>query len=369
MQQDTEDAGHAGAGGTQAHNAGVERTAGTARQTAQEGLKVAQVDAEDGRLSDAHEGRHGGGQCHGFDLLILALEGDGQGCTALGHVGGAGQRQPVCVAELGQLAEVNDRVHMVNAGHDGDGIQTAHDEGTDAEGQLDEGLHAVDDAVLNGGEDGADDGQRQIAGDENGNQRGDKQVKHGRHDLVQPLFNLRHDPDCNDDRDDVALVAHQWDGVQPAEHRLIGLHALGRDGPGVLQVGVDHDHADDRAQVRVAAEDFRGRIGNQDGQESVGGVGENLCKDVDRAGGIDAEEAVVDHEVQRFHDAHEEARRHDGRDDGHKDVTQGLDGPLVPRRFGGRSLLDFLFRCAGDVRQRGELVVDFVHGAGAEDDL
>ena len=36
---------------------------------------------------------------------------------------------------------------------------------------------------------------------------------------------------------------------------------------------------------------------------------------------------------------------------------------------GGRSLLDFLFRCAGDVRQRGELVVDFVHGAGAEDDL
>ena len=258
---------------------------------------------------------------------------------------------------------------MVNAGHDGDGIQTAHDEGTDAEGQLDEGLHAVDDAVLNGGEDGADDGQRQIAGDENGNQRGDKQVKHGRHDLVQPLFNLRHDPDCNDDRDDVALVAHQRDGVQPAEHRLIGLHALGRDGPGVLQVGVDHDHADDRAQVRVAAEDFRGRIGNQDGQESVGGVGKNLRKDVDRAGGIDVEEAVVDHEVQRFHDAHEEARRHDGRDDGHKDVTQGLDGPLVPRRFGSGSLFDFLLAGTGDSGQGGELVIHLVHNTGAEDDL
>ena len=84
-------------------------------------------------------------------------------------------------------------------------------------------------------------------------------------DLVQPLFDLGHEPDSDDDRDDVALIAHQRDGIQPAEHRLVGLHALGRNGPGVLQVGVDHDHADDHAQERVAAEDFRGGEGNEDG--------------------------------------------------------------------------------------------------------
>ena len=148
VQQDAEDAGHAGAGGPQAHDAGVQRAAGTARQTAEERLEVTQVDAEDGRLGDAHAGGHGGGQRHRLDLLILALEGDGQRRTALRHIGGACQRQPVGVAELGQLAEVDDGVHVVDTGHNGDGIQTAHDEGTDAERQLDQGLNAVDDAVL-----------------------------------------------------------------------------------------------------------------------------------------------------------------------------------------------------------------------------
>ena len=54
---------------------------------------------------------------------------------------------------------------------------------------------------------------------------------------MQPLFDLGHEPDSDDDRDDVALIAHQRDGIQPAEHRLVGLHALGRNSPGVLQVG------------------------------------------------------------------------------------------------------------------------------------
>ena len=186
---------------------------------------------------------------------------------------------------------------------------------------------------------------------------------------MQPLFNLAHEPHGDDDRDDVALIAHQRDGIQPAEHRLVGLHALGRNGPGVLQVGVDHDHADDRAQERVAAEDFRGGEGNEDGQESVRRVGEQLGEHVEGAGSIDVDEAVVDHEVQRFHDAHQEAGGHDGGDDGHEDVAQCLDGLLVPRGFGCGCLLDFLFGSSADAGQSGELIVDFVYRAGAEDDL
>ena len=61
---------------------------------------------------------------------------------------------------------------MVDTGHNGDGVQTAHDEGTDAERQLDQGLNAVDDAVLQRGEDWADDSEGEITGNENGDQRG-----------------------------------------------------------------------------------------------------------------------------------------------------------------------------------------------------
>ena len=166
----------------------------------------------------------------------------------------------------------------------------------------------------------------------------------------------------------MALIAHQRHRVQAAEHRLHHVDAV-RDGPGVLQVGVDHDHTDDCAQIRVAAEHLGRRVGDEDGQEGVGRVGEQLCKDIHRAGGVDVQEAVVHHEVQRFHDAHEEAGRHDGRDDGHEDVAQGLDGPLIPRCLGGSGLLHVLFGAALDAGQLDELVVDLVHRAGAEDDL
>ena len=257
---------------------------------------------------------------------------------------------------------------MMDAGHDGDCIQTAHDEGADAEGQGDEGLHAGDDAVFQLGEDGADGGQGQVTGDEDGDQRGNEQVKHGGHDLVQTLFDLAHEPHGDDDRDDVTLIAHQRDRVQTAEHRLHYVDTVGH-GPGVLQVGMDHDHADDRAQVRVAAEDLGGGVGNQDGQESISGVGEELGEHIHRASGVDVQEAVVDHEVQRFHDAHQEAGSHDGGNDGHEDVAQGLDSPLIPGSLGRRGLLDVLFAAALDAGQLDELVVDLVHGAGAENDL
>ena len=123
---------------------------------------------------------------------------------------------------------------------------------------------------------------------------------------MQTLFDLAHEPHGDDDRDDMALIAHQRHRVQAAEHRLHHVDAA-RDGPGVLQVGMDHDHANDRTQIRVAAEHLGRRVGDQDGQEGVGRVGEQLCKDIHRAGGINIEEAVVHHEVQCFHDAHEEA--------------------------------------------------------------
>ena len=55
---------------------------------------------------------------------------------------------------------------------------------------------------------------------------------------MKPLFQEAHEPHSDDDRDHVALVAHQRDFIEAEEHRLIGVHTLGGHRPGVLEIGV-----------------------------------------------------------------------------------------------------------------------------------
>ncbi len=188
--------------------------------------------------------------------------------------------------------------------------------------------------VFHGGEHRADDRERQITGDEHAHQRGDEQVKHRRYDLVQAFFQEAHHPHRNDNRNDVALIADQRHFIQAEEHFLPGLHALACNRPCVLQVGVQHNHADHRAEERVAAEHLGRGERDQDGQEGIRHVGEQLREHVNRAQGIQLDKPVVNHEVQRLHDAHQEAGRHDRRDDRHEDVAQRLDRALEPVALG-----------------------------------
>ena len=185
---------------------------------------------------------------------------------------------------------------------------------------------------------------------------------------MQPLFDLAHDPYGDDHRDHMPLVAHQRHLVQTAEHRLHHLHA-GGDGPGVLQVGVDHDHADDRPQERVAPKHLGGRKSDQNRQKHIGCVGKQLCKYKQRAGGVQLYKAVGCHEVQRFHQAHQKAGSHNGGDDGDKDVSQRLDAPPVPGGTCGSRLLDCLFAGVLHAGQLDKRIINFVYDAGAKDDL
>src|SRR5699024_647429 len=98
-------------------------------------------------------------------------------------------------------------------------------------------------------------------------QRGDKQIDHLGDNLVQPLFQSAHEPDRDDDGDDVALVSNQFDVIQAEPDRGCGDVFCRSHIPGVDQIGVDHDHADDRAQVDVAAEYLGGAGADEDGQK------------------------------------------------------------------------------------------------------
>jgi hypothetical protein len=218
--------------------------------------------------------------------------------------------------------------------------------------------------VFQPAEDRADHGEGHIAGHEHAHERGDEEVDHLGHDLVQLLFQHAHEPDRDDDGDDVALIADEIDVVE-AEPGGRGGDRLGRgDAPGVHEVGMDHDHADDRAEILVAAEDLGGAHGDQDGQEDEGRVAEQVDDGVGAAGG-DGGEGVG----QALEKAHEKAARHDGRDDGHEHVAQRLDGPLVPGGLAGGGLLDLLLGRGLDAGGLDEFVVDLVDGAGADDDL
>ena len=245
-EQQAEQTGHASAAGPQACQGGVHSACRPANGTANKGLEVAQIDAEDGGLSDAHEAGEGRGQSYGLGLAVFSLEGHRQGGCSLGHIGGGGQGEPVGYAVHGQLAHVDDRVHMVDASHHGGGVQAAHHETAQTQGQSEQGLNTADDAVFDGDKDGTDDGVSQIAGDEHADQGGDKQVKHSRDDFVQSLFDKAHHPYGDNNRNHMALIAHQVHLIQSKPHALGPKHAFCSYRPGILQVGMNHQHTDDR---------------------------------------------------------------------------------------------------------------------------
>lgn len=165
-QQDTEDTGNARAGSSKRGERADQGTATAADAAGDEGLKETQIHAEDGRLGNAHEGGQSRRKRQALNLGIASLKGNGERSATLGDVGGTGDGQPIGHAILGELAQVDGGVHLVDTGNDRGGIEQADDKGTDAEGQGQQGLDQTEDGVLGPHEDGADGNERHKHGHE-----------------------------------------------------------------------------------------------------------------------------------------------------------------------------------------------------------
>lgn len=88
--------------------------------------------------------------------MIAGFERHCERRAALRNVRRRGERQPIGQAELTELAEVDDGVHVVDTGHHRGRVQSAHDERTKAERDGDQPLDAVDDVGLDEGKHRAD---------------------------------------------------------------------------------------------------------------------------------------------------------------------------------------------------------------------
>lgn len=368
-QQDTEDTGNAGAGRSKRGERADQGTATAADAAGDEGLKETQVHAEDGRLGNAHKGGQSRRKRQALDLGIAGLKGNGKRGTTLGDIGSAGDGQPVGHAVLGELAQVDGGVHLVDTGNDRGSIEQADDKGTDAEGQGEQSLDQAEDGVLGPHEDGADGNEGHEHGHKHRDERGHKEVEHLGDNLVETLLQEGEDRTGDDDGNHMALIADPLKAVHAGDDGDHGLHALGGNRVGALQRRVNERTADDGAQIRVGAKDLSRGVADQDLQEAKGRARDQVGDLVDKVIGIERDKAVGAHKVEGAHDSQQQARGHDGGNNGDKDVAEYLNGAHKDVLLLRRGLLDLGLGGSLDAAKRNELVVDLIDGASAKDNL
>lgn len=206
-------------------------------------------------------------------------------------------------------------------------------------------------------------------GHEHRDERGHKEVEHLGNDLVQALLEESQNGAGDNDGDHVALIADPLKAVHAGDDGDHGLNALGSNRVGALQRGVDERTADDSTQVRVGAKGLGGGVADQDLQNAKGRSRDQVGDLIDKVIGVERDKAVGGHKVEGAHNAQQQARSHDGRDDGDKDVAEHLNGTHKDVLLLRRGLLDLGLGGSLDATERDELLVDLVDGAGAKNNL
>ena len=181
---------------------------------------------------------------------------------------------------------------------------------------------------------------------------------------MQPVLQLTHDPDCDDDRNYMTLISNLSDGKskQMPYRDISRIHRCYR--PCVDKVRVDHDHTDDCAQENISSEYSCRRYCDQDRQEGKCCV----CKQVKDP--IPVASCKCRHCLTKcLYQSHHKTRCYDCRKDRYKNISQCLDHPLEYRLFRCRCCLHFFFGRCGHSADLEEFIVYLIYCAGSDDEL
>ena len=167
----------------------------------------------------------------------------------------------------------------------------------------------------------------------------------------------------------MSLITNHINGIQPEPDFLCCMNTFCSYSPGILQIGVDHNHTNYCTQIRICAKYLRTAVSDQDRQECIRRITEKLCKCINRTACINVQESIVYHEVQCLHDAHQESAGYDRRNDRYENISKCLDQSLNRIRSGSCYFLQFFLTALADACDLDKFVINFIYHTGSQNDL
>ena len=190
--------------------------------------------------------------------------------------------------------------------------------------------------------------------------------------LVQPLLQLAHQPDRDDDRNDMPLITDLPDRAyrpraelqMPQQIPVIHLRVSRSEAPGIRQARIDHAQADDRAEENIAAEHACRRDCHYDRQICKGSRGNQIQEPVPVCRG-----KIRNRLAQRLDESHHQTRCHDCRKNRDEHVAERLNHPVPDRFLCRRGRLDLVLGRLGHAGDLQKLVIYLVDSSCSNDDL
>ena len=139
--------------------------------------------------------------------------------------------------------------------------------------------------------------------------------------------------------------------------------------PCILEIRMNHDHTDNCTQIRVCTKHFSTAVCDEDWQERICRITEKLCKCINRTASINIQKSIVYHEVQCFHNSHQETACNNCRNNGDKNISQCLDQPLCRVCLGSCHLLQLILAALGNSGNLNKFIVYLIDNSCSQNDL
>ena len=186
---------------------------------------------------------------------------------------------------------------------------------------------------------------------------------------MKSFLNLGKYPHRNDNRDNMSLIPNHINRVKSKPYFLCCLNTFCCNCPCILQIWMNHNHTDNRSQIRIRAKYFRTAVCNQNWQECVCRITEKLCKRINRTTGIDIQESIVNHEIQCFHNSHKETTCNDCRNDRNENITKSLNQSLYRICSGSCNLLQIFLTALRNSGNLNKFIVYLIDNSCSQNDL